>query len=55
LAPGRKGTERVSGAGVFMLLKGVAMAIRDLIPWSRGREMTVRRGEESNPLLTLGR
>lgn len=32
------------------------MAIRDLIPWSnRGREMTVRRGEDNNPFLTLHR
>jgi HSP20 family protein len=31
------------------------MAIRDLIPLSRGREMTVRRGEEFNPFLTLAR
>jgi HSP20 family protein len=32
------------------------MAIKDLIPWSnRGREATVRRGDESNPLLTLHR
>ena len=31
------------------------MAIRDLIPWSRGREMTPSRGEEPNPFLTLHR
>jgi HSP20 family protein len=31
------------------------MAIRNLIPLSRGREMTVRRGEEFNPFLTLHR
>jgi HSP20 family protein len=31
------------------------MAIRDLIPWNRGRELSVRRGEESNPFLTLHR
>jgi len=32
------------------------MAIRDLIPWSnRGREVSVRRGEETNPFLTLQR
>jgi HSP20 family protein len=31
------------------------MAIRDLIPWNRGRDMTVRRGEEHNPFLTLHR
>jgi HSP20 family protein len=32
------------------------MAMRDLIPWSnRGREMSVRRGEETNPFLTLHR
>ena len=31
------------------------MAIRDLIPWSRGREVSVRRGEELYPFLTLHR
>jgi HSP20 family protein len=31
------------------------MAIRDLIPWNRGREMTVHRGEELTPFLTLHR
>ena len=32
------------------------MAMRDLIPWSnRGREMSVRRGEETNPFLALHR
>jgi len=31
------------------------MAMRDLIPWSRGREMTVPRGEEFNPFMTLHR
>jgi HSP20 family protein len=31
------------------------MAIRDLIPFSRGREMTVHRGEELNPFLALHR
>jgi HSP20 family protein len=32
------------------------MAIRDLVPWSnRGREVSVRRGEENNPFLTLHR
>ena len=31
------------------------MAIRDLIPWSRGRDVAVRRGEEHNPFLTLHR
>jgi HSP20 family protein len=29
------------------------MAIRDLIPWSRRREVTVRAGEEVNPFVTL--
>jgi HSP20 family protein len=29
--------------------------MRDLIPWNRGREMTVRRGEELNPFMTLHR
>ena len=27
------------------------MAIRDLIPWSRSRDVTVRRGGETDPLL----
>ena len=31
------------------------MPIRDLIPWSRGREITGSRGEELNPFLTLHR
>jgi HSP20 family protein len=31
------------------------MAMRDLIPWSRGRDVAVRRGEEDNPFLTLHR
>jgi len=31
------------------------MAIRDLIPWNRGREVSERRGEELNPFLTLHR
>lgn len=31
------------------------MTIRDLIPWTRGRDVAVRRGEESNPLLALHR
>jgi HSP20 family protein len=31
------------------------MNMRDLIPWNRGRGVTVRRGEEANPLLTLHR
>ena len=31
------------------------MAIRDLIPWSRGREMTTSRGEELSPFFTLHR
>lgn len=32
------------------------MAIRDLIPWNnRGRDVSVRRGEETNPVLTLHR
>lgn len=29
--------------------------LRDLIPWSRGRDVAVRRGEEANPFLTLHR
>jgi HSP20 family protein len=31
------------------------MAMRDLIPWGRGRDVAVRRGEELNPFLTLHR
>jgi HSP20 family protein len=31
------------------------MAMRDLIPWNRGRDMTVHRGEDFNPFLTLHR
>jgi HSP20 family protein len=31
------------------------MAIRDLIPWSGGRDLSVRRSEESNPFLALHR
>jgi HSP20 family protein len=31
------------------------MTVRDLIPWSRGRDLTARRGEESNPFLALHR
>jgi HSP20 family protein len=31
------------------------MAIRDLIPWNRGRELSIRRSEELNPFLTLHR
>lgn len=31
------------------------MAIRDLIPWNRGGEVSPRRGEELNPFLTLHR
>lgn len=31
------------------------MAIRDLIPWNRGRDISVRRGEEQHPFVTLHR
>jgi HSP20 family protein len=31
------------------------MSVRDLIPWNRGREMTVHRREELNPFMTLHR
>jgi len=31
------------------------MAMRDLIPWNRGREVSVRRGEELSPFFTLHR
>jgi HSP20 family protein len=33
----------------------MTMNVRDLIPWNRGRDVTVRRGEEAYPLLTLHR
>jgi len=33
----------------------MTMNVRDLIPWNRGRDVTVRRGEEANPFLTLHR
>ena len=31
------------------------MNVRDLIPWNRSREVTVRRDEEANPFVTLHR
>jgi HSP20 family protein len=31
------------------------MAFRDMIPWNRGREVTVRRGEDFNPFAALHR
>jgi HSP20 family protein len=31
------------------------IAIRDLFPWNRGRDVSVRRSEETNPVLTLHR
>jgi HSP20 family protein len=31
------------------------MAVRDLIPWNRGREASVQRGEEIDPFFTLHR
>jgi HSP20 family protein len=31
------------------------MSVRDLIPWNRGRDVTVRHGEEANPFLALHR
>src|SRR6202022_2043660 len=33
----------------------ITMTIRDLIPWNRGRDVAVPRGEKANPLLTLHR
>jgi HSP20 family protein len=33
----------------------MTMTIRDLIPWNRGRDVAVQRGEKANPLLTLHR
>ena len=31
------------------------MPMKDLIPWNRGRDLAVRRNEETNPFLTLHR
>lgn len=31
------------------------MAIRDLVPWNRGRDVSVRRNEDANPFLALHR
>jgi HSP20 family protein len=31
------------------------MAIKDLIPWNHGRDVSVRRGDDVNPFLTLHR
>ena len=31
------------------------MSVRDLIPWNRGRDVVVRRGEDTNPFLALHR
>jgi HSP20 family protein len=33
----------------------MTMAMRDLIPWNRGRDVSVRRGEELSPFFTLHR
>src|SRR6202022_1546195 len=33
----------------------ITMTIRDLIPWNRGRDVAVQRGENANPLLPLHR
>jgi len=33
----------------------VVMSVRDLIPWNRGRDVVVRRGEDTNPFLALHR
>jgi HSP20 family protein len=33
----------------------MTMTIRDLIPWNRGRDVAVHRGENANSLLTLHR
>jgi HSP20 family protein len=33
----------------------MAMAMRDLIPWNRSRDVSVRRGEEMTPFLSLHR
>jgi HSP20 family protein len=31
------------------------MNVRELVPWNRSRDVTVRRGEEANPFVTLHR
>jgi HSP20 family protein len=31
------------------------MSVRDLVPWNRGRDVSVRRGKEANPFLALHR
>jgi len=31
------------------------MAMKDLVPWNRGRDVSVRRGEDVNPFLSLHR
>lgn len=36
-------------------MEETVMSMRDLIPWNRGRDVTVRRGEDTNPFLTLHR
>src|SRR5215470_6807708 len=33
----------------------VVMGVRDLIPWNRGRDVVVRRGEDTNSFLALHR
>jgi HSP20 family protein len=33
----------------------MTMAIKDLIPWNRGRDVSFRRGEDQNPFLALHR
>lgn len=36
-------------------MEETVMSMRDLIPWNRGRDVAVRRGEDTNPFLTLHR
>jgi HSP20 family protein len=38
-----------------MHLENMIMAIKDLIPWNRGRDVSLSRNEDQNPFLTLHR
>jgi len=35
--------------------KEVKMALKDLIPWNRGQDVTIRRAEAPSPFLSLHR
>src|ERR1051326_3924964 len=35
--------------------RSMTMAMKDLVPWSRGRDVSVRRSEELSPFFTLHR